>query len=98
MKSFLTDSEEARTREKRWNSVDFKVSFELTQNICIENVLDVSKPLLTSDQESGIKRQSYSRRHNVRALQRGLVWAEIFLTVQITSLVKNDISGRRDEP
>ena len=55
---------------KTGDSGDFKVSFNLTQNIFTYNIQDVSQSLVTSGQESAIKIQSLSQRNFVRTFQR----------------------------
>ena len=62
------EEEETRTREKRWEFVDLKVSFKLTQTIFRDNVQDVWKSLVTSYDDSGKKRQFISQRKYARAL------------------------------
>ena len=67
------------TKEKRQYSVDSKVSIRLAQNIFIDNIQDVSKTLVTSDHDQGIKIRSMSLRNFVRAILRGLVLCGDFL-------------------
>ena len=67
------ENEEAKPKEKRQDSGDSKVSIRLVQNILIDNIQDVSKPVVNVDTDGGIKILSISLRNVVRAILRGLV-------------------------
>ena len=64
---------EANPKEKRQDSGDSKVSIRLVQNILIDNIQDVSKPVVNVDTDGGIKILSISLRNVVRAILGGLV-------------------------
>ena len=60
-------------------SVDSKVSIRLAQNILKDNIQDLSKTLVTSYHDQGIKIRSISLINFVRAIPIGLVSCGDFL-------------------
>ena len=58
------------------------MSFKLAQTIFRDNIHDVWKSLLTSHDDSGIKRQVISHRNCVRPIWRGLAAVEMFFKLQ----------------